>query len=208
MRNLLLIDDHPMFRMAARMMLERVGHRVVGEAGNGIDGLSQARTLQPDLVTLDLDIPGLGGLEVIARLKALEQPPRILVVTGQDPAFFAGRCLRAGAHGFVYKQQDPEGLLDGVKAVLGGYRYFPDSAMAGLGTPGHDHDEARLVDSLSDRELTVLRYLALGYSNKQIADQFLINNKTVSSYKARLQAKVGELSVAGLTDFAKRNGLV
>lgn len=208
MARILIIDDHPMFRMAARMMLERAGHTVVGEAGDGVTGLSLVRERQPDLVTVDLDIPGLGGLEVIARLQVLDKPPRILVVSGHDPAFFAGRCLRTGAHGFVYKQQDPEGMLDGVKAVLGGYRFFPDSAMVSLVTLGYDHDEARVVDSLSDRELTVLRYLAMGYSNKQIADQFLINNKTVSSYKTRLQAKVGELSVAGLTDFAKRNGLV
>lgn len=208
MARILLIDDHPMFCMAARMMLERAGHTVVGEASDGVAGLSLAREQLPDLVSLDLDISGLGGLEVISRLLALDKPPRILVVSGHDPAFFAGRCLRAGAHGFVHKQQDPEGILDGVKAVLGGYRFFPDSAMASVGTPGYDHDESRLLDSLSDRELTVLRYLAMGYSNKQIADRFLLNNKTVSSYKTRLQVKVGELSVAGLTDFAKRNGLV
>ncbi|MGC5701027.1 response regulator transcription factor [Pseudomonas sp. NFXW11] len=208
MARLLLIDDHPMVRMAARLMLERAGHTIAGETGTGVEGLSLTRELQPDLVLLDLDIPGLGGLEVISRIMAQEAPPRILVLSGQDPAFFSGRCLRAGAHGFVYKQEDPNGLLDGVRAVLAGYRYFPDAAVASSRALGSDADEGVLLDSLSDRELTVLRYLALGYSNKQIADQFLINNKTVSSYKTRLQDKIGEISLLGLIDFAKRNGVV
>lgn len=208
MTRILLIDDHPIVRMAARMLLEREGHTVVGEAADGLNGLGLAREHLPKLVLLDLDIPGLGGLELIGRLRALEPAPRVLVLSGKDPGFYAARCLRAGAHGYVYKREDMADLATGVKAVLAGYRYFPDAFMTTDDPNAPLSDEAKVLDSLSDRELTVLRYLALGYSNKQIADQILINNKTVSSYKTRLQEKVGEQSLVGLVEFAKRNGVV
>ncbi|WP_374980692.1 response regulator transcription factor [Pseudomonas solani] len=208
MAKILLIDDHPIVRMAARMLLEREGHQVVGEAADGVTGLSQARETQPRLVLLDLDIPALGGLELIARLRSLEPVPSILVLSAKDPGFYAARCLRAGAHGYVYKREDMADLVTGVKAVLAGYRYFPDAFMTTDDPNAPLSNEAKVLDSLSDRELTVLRYLALGYTNKQIADQILINNKTVSSYKARLQEKVGEQSLVGLVEFAKRNGVV
>ncbi|WP_460104627.1 response regulator [Pseudomonas sp. S2_D10] len=208
MGKILIVDDHPIVRLAGRLLLERDGHEVVGEADNGVDAVSMARDLQPDVMLLDLDIPKLGGLEVIARVQTLPAPPRVLVLSSQDPAFFSGRCMRAGAHGYVYKQENTAELLAGIKAVLSGYGFFPNQALKSIRNNSQDRDESQLLESLSDRELTVLRYLALGYTNKQIADEFLINNKTVSSYKKRLQDKLGENSVVGLSGFAKRNLVV
>lgn len=205
---ILIVDDHPIVRLAVRLLLEQAGHEVTGEADNGVEAVSVARDLQPDLMLLDLDIPLLGGLEVLARIQTLPAPPRVLVLSSLDPAFFSGRCMRAGAHGFVYKQEDTAGLLAGIKAVLSGYSFFPNQALKLVRNNSHERDESHLLESLSDRELTVLRYLALGYTNKQIADEFLINNKTVSSYKKRLQDKLGESSVIGLSEFAKRNLVV
>lgn len=208
MGTILIVDDHPIVRLAVRLLLERAGHEVMGEADNGVDAVSSARDLRPDVVLLDLDIPRLGGLETIARLQVLPSPPKVLVLSSLDPDFFSGRCMRAGAHGFVYKQENIEELLTGVKAVLCGYSYFPNQALESIRNNSQERDESQLLGSLSDRELTVLRYLALGYTNKQIADEFLINNKTVSSYKKRLQDKLGELSLVGLSEFAKRNSVV
>lgn len=208
MGKILIVDDHPIVRLAVRLLLERAGHEVIGEVDNGVEAVIAARDLQPELMLLDLDIPKLGGLEVIARIQTLPAPPRVLVLSSLDPAFFSGRCMRAGAHGFVYKQEDLEELLVGIKSVLYGYSFFPNRLSKSVRDKSQERDESLLLESLSDRELTVLRYLALGYTNKQIADEFLINNKTVSSYKKRLQDKLGESSVIGLSGFAKRNLLV
>lgn len=208
MGKILIVDDHPIVRLAVRLLLERASHEVIGEADNGVEAVIAARDLQPELMLLDLDIPKLGGLEVIARIQMLPAPPRVLVLSSLDPAFFSGRCMRAGAHGFVYKQEDTEELLVGIKSVLYGYSFFPNQLSTSVRNKNQERDESLLLESLSDRELTVLRYLALGYTNKQIADEFLINNKTVSSYKKRLQDKLGESSVVGLSGFAKRNLLV
>lgn len=208
MATMLIVDDHPVVRLAVRLLLEKAGHSVLGETGDGVETLGMVRALKPDVVLLDLDIPKLGGLEVIARLQAFSVVPKILVLSSQNPGFFSGRCMRAGAQGFVYKQERTDELMAGVKAVMSGYSFFPSQTLEPLQYSSVPCSEMQLLESLSDRELNVLRYLALGYTNIQIAGELLINNKTVSSYKKRLQEKLGELGVVGLSELAKRHALV
>lgn len=207
MVTILIVDDHPIVRLALRLLLEKAGHCVLGEAGDGAEALVMVRGLTPDLVLLDLDIPKLGGLEVIARLQAFSVVPKILVFSSQNPGFFSGRCMRAGAQGFVYKQENTDELMTGIKAVMSSYSFFPSQILESLQDSSAQRSEM-LLESLSDRELNVLRYLAQGYTNIQIAGELSINNKTVSSYKKRIQEKLGELSVVGLSELAKRHALV
>ncbi|AZE72370.1 DNA-binding response regulator, LuxR family [Pseudomonas synxantha] len=208
MGKILIVDDHPILRLAVRLLLERDGHEVVGEADNGVDGVSLAKELKPSLVLLDIGIPNLDGLEVIARIQTLATPPKILVLSAQEPAYLAHRCMRAGAAGFVFKQEDPAELLAGVRAVLSGYSFFPSQTLNDVRNDVGKSDEATLLSTLTDRELTVLRYLALGYTNKQIAEELLISNKTISSYKIRLLEKLNASSLVSLAELAKRNSLV
>lgn len=207
MSRILIVDDHPVIRMAMKMLLEAEGHQIVGNTDNGVDAISLGRELKPDLVILDIGIPRLDGLEVISRLMVLALPLKILVLTGQSASLFALRSMQAGAAGFVCKQGGLAELVTAVNAVASGYSYFPSSAMRPV-QQGAYSDDVELLGRLSDREVSVLQYLSQGYSNKQISEQMFISNKTVSTYKARLLLKLNAGSLVDLIEFAKRNTLI
>ena len=207
MSRILIVDDHPVIRMAMKMLLEAEGHQIVGDTDNGVDAISLGRELKPDLVILDIGIPRLDGLEVISRLMVLALPLKILVLTGQSASLFALRSMQAGAAGFVCKQGGLAELVTSVNAVASGYSYFPSSAMRPV-QQGAYSDDVELLGRLSDREVSVLQYLSQGYSNKQISEQMFISNKTVSTYKARLLLKLNAGSLVDLIEFAKRNTLI
>ena len=207
MSRILIVDDHPVIRMAMKMLLEAEGHQIVGDTDNGVDAISLGRELKPDLVILDIGIPRLDGLEVISRLMVLALPLKILVLTGQSASLFALRSMQAGAAGFVCKQGGLAELVTAVTAVASGYSYFPSSAMRPV-QQGAYSDDVELLGRLSDREVSVLQYLSQGYSNKQISEQMFISNKTVSTYKARLLLKLNAGSLVDLIEFAKRNTLI
>ncbi len=207
MSRILIVDDHPVIRMAMKMLLEAEGHQIVGDTDNGVDAISLGRELKPDLVILDIGIPRLDGLEVISRLMVLALPLKILVLTGQSASLFALRSMQAGAAGFVCKQGGLAELVTAVNAVASGYSYFPSSAMRPV-QQGAYSDDVELLGRLSDREVSVLQYLSQGYSNKQISEQMFITNKTVSTYKARLLLKLNAGSLVDLIEFAKRNTLI
>ncbi|QQX57075.1 response regulator transcription factor [Pseudomonas chlororaphis subsp. aurantiaca] len=105
MSSVFIIDDHPVIRLAIRMLLEHEGYKVVGETDNGVDALQMVRDSMPDLIVLDISIPKLDGLELLLRFGALDKSLRVLVLTAQSPALFAGRCMQAGACGYVCKQE-------------------------------------------------------------------------------------------------------
>lgn len=207
MSRILIVDDHPVIRMAMKMLLEAEGHQIVGDTDNGVDAISLGRELKPDLVILDIGIPRLDGLEVISRLMVLALPLKILVLTGQSASLFALRSMQAGAAGFVCKQGGLAELVTAVNAVASGYSYFPSSAMRPV-QQGAYSDDVELLGRLSDREVSVLQYLSQGYSNKQISEQMFISNKTVSTYKARLLLKLNAGSLVDLIEFAKCNTLI
>ena len=207
MSRILIVDDHPVIRMAMKMLLEAEGHQIVGDTDNGVDAISLGRELKTDLVILDIGIPRLDGLEVISRLMVLALPLKILVLTGQSASLFALRSMQAGAAGFVCKQGGLAELVTAVNAVASGYSYFPSSAMRPV-QQGAYSDDVELLGRLSDREVSVLQYLSQGYSNKQISEKMFISNKTVSTYKARLLLKLNAGSLVDLIEFAKRNTLI
>ncbi|MDF3931050.1 response regulator transcription factor [Pseudomonas citronellolis] len=208
MSKVLIVDDHPVIRMAMRVLLEKEGHTIIGETDNGVDALSLVKELLPELVVLDIGIPKLDGLEVISRLTAFNLPLKILVLTGQSASLYAMRCMQAGASGFVCKQGGLAELISAVNAVIAGYNYFPSTAVRPARKNNGSMDDHELIQRLSDREMSVLQYLANGYSNKDISEQMFISNKTVSTYKTRLLLKLNAHSLVDLIEFAKRNALV
>jgi len=121
MTTVLIVDDHPIVRLSLRMLLERERFRVVGEVGNGSEVAQVARDLRPDVVILDIGLPGLDGMEVIKRLQCLEPAPKIMVLTGQATDLYVRRCLDAGIGAFVTKEEDHEALLFALKALVKGY---------------------------------------------------------------------------------------
>jgi len=206
MNKVLIVDDHPVIRLAVRMLMERHGYDVVGETDNGVAALQLTRQHLPDIVVLDIGIPKLDGLEVIARMASFSPGSKVLVLTSQAPGNFSMRCMQAGAAGYVCKQQELTELLSAIKAVLSGYSYFPNQALhASRGKGGGS--EADMVNRLSAREMTVLQQLARGRSNKEIADSMFLSNKTISTYKSRLLLQRNARSLVDLIELAQRQGL-
>lgn len=124
MTTVLIVDDHPIVRLSLRLLLERERFHVVGEVGDGSEVAQEARRLRPDVVILDIGLPGLDGMEVIKRLQCLEPAPKIMVLTGQATDLYVRRCLDAGIGAFVTKEEDHEALLFALKALVKGYSTF------------------------------------------------------------------------------------
>lgn len=205
MGKILIVDDHPVIRMAVRSLLENEGHHIVAETDNGVEALNLAREFKPDLVVLDLTIPKLDGLDVIPRFTALGTAMHVLVFTSRSPKHFARRAKNAGAAGYLWKQGELLEMVAATKAILSGYTYFPNLAV--LGDHHCDGGESEQLASLSNREMTVLQNLAQGKLNKDIAQHMLLSYKTVSTYKNRLLTKLNMHSLLDLIEFAKRNGI-
>jgi two-component system sensor histidine kinase EvgS/two-component system response regulator EvgA len=208
MSQILIADEQPLFRLGIRQVLEAEGHSVIAELDDGADALRKTLQLKPSLLILDLALPRLGGLEVIRRLRRQACKIPILVLTAQSSEHFAGLSLQAGSTGFVSKQDDLHDFGEAVRTLLHGHSYFPSHLVGNVAPQiGLKAEEAQL-GSLSARELTVLRYLANGHSNKDIADELALSDRTVSTYKARLQRKLNVDSLAEVLEIAWRQGMI
>ncbi|QRY77823.1 response regulator [Pseudomonas sp. PDNC002] len=208
MRKVLIVDEHPVTRHALRQLLEAENFEVVAEADNGLDALDLVRSHKPHLMTLELSIPKLGGLELIKRLSERNSPVKILVVTSQDSEYYAGRCLQAGAAGFVSKHERPETFKAAIASIYHGQTYFPVHALGTVRNFVNPSNKDGELQKLSVRELTVLHLLAQGLGNTVIARQMSISNKTVSTYKLRLMQKLQANSMVELIDIARGQGLI
>ena len=180
MHSALIVDDLPFIRLAVRVLLEKHGMRVVAEADNGIDAVQLVRDLTPQVVVLDIGIPKLDGYTVISRIKALNVRSEILILTSQPADSVCRRCIQLGARGFVNKEEDLGSLINAIKAVDAGYSFFPSLSFDSVNS-AEQLTELEQIQSLTDREVTVLQHLAQGYTNKQIGEMLFLSNKTVST---------------------------
>ncbi|MFJ4157479.1 response regulator [Pseudomonas sp. NPDC089752] len=203
MTTVLIVDDHSTVRFAVRMLLERERFQVIGEVDNGSEVAQVARKLQPDVVVLDIGLPGLDGMEVIKRLQQLEHAPKIMVLTGQATDLYVRRCLDAGIGAFVTKSEDLDALIFAIKALVKGYSTFPQMA---VNSNTLDSEPTRL-GSLSNREMEVLRRLSNGENNKHIGSQMNLSAKTISTYRGRIMDKLKTESLVEMVDLAKRNNV-
>ena len=208
MNSVFIVDDHPVIRLAIRMLLEHEGYEIVGETDNGVDAMQMIRECVPDLIILDISIPILDGLEVLSRFNSLNSTLKTLVLTAQSPKLFAMRCMQSGAAGYVCKQEELSELVSAIKAVFSGYNYFPSQALTPDKNENDNFSEIELFKQVNDRELMVLKLFAQGKTNKEIAAGMFLSNKTVSTYKKRLMQKLKAHSLVELIEMAKRNGLV
>lgn len=204
-RKILIVDDHPVVVLALKIILEQHGFQVIADTNNGVDALRLIKDSSPDAVILDIGIPQLDGLEVIERSRKLPNPPPILVLTAQPSDHFVVRCIQAGASGFVSKQKDMNEVTGALRAILSGHSYFP--ILRNNITQSHQQ-EVELIKKLSTREMVVLQQLAIGLSNKEIADRMLLSNKTISTYKTRLLEKLNAKTLVDLIEIAKRNSII
>lgn len=202
----LIVDDHPIVRAGLRRLLAEEPDIEIREATAGREALSAVREQRPDLVVLDLNMPGIGGLEVIARLKAEHGALRILVLTMHDDAIHVTRALQAGAAGYVSKNASPDQILDAVRRVAAGRPYIEhdiaqELALLNVRTP------AQLLKDLSRRDLEILRLLGEGRSLSQISDTIGISYKTVANNCVQIKAKLGVQRTAELVRIAVLFGI-
>jgi len=206
----LLADDHSIVRAGLRRIVEESGDmEVIAEAADGRQALTLVEQTAPDVAVVDISMPGLDGLEVISRLQ--EQNPQlpILVLTMHEEGQYVVRAIQAGAMGYITKQAAPEQLVKAIRKVHAGNRYLTDEAAEALalriakGSNGQSP-----LESLSMRELQVLRRLAMGHTNREIARAYHISIKTVDTYRARLLKKLDLRNNADLSRFAIQNHLI
>jgi DNA-binding NarL/FixJ family response regulator len=210
MIKILLADDHSIVRAGLRRLVEESGDiSVVAEAPDGREAIRLAREQELDVAVIDLTMPGLDGLEVISQLKLYCPHLPILVLTMQEEGQFVVRALEAGAKGYITKQSAPEQLVKAIRKVHGGGAYLSETAAEALAIHAARKTAGRsLLASLSNREIEVLRRLASGWTNREIAEAFGISVKTVDAYRLRLLKKLNLRNNAELTRFAIQNRLV
>jgi two-component system, NarL family, invasion response regulator UvrY len=198
---ILIVDDHPIVRAGLRRLLAGETDTEITEAATGKEALTLARANHPDLVILDLNLPGMGGLDLIARFVRDKPPPRILVLSMHDDPVFAMRALEAGADGYVSKNAPPAQILEAMARLAGGQSYVgPELAqqLAMWNARAHTHP----LKDLSRRDLQILRLLGSGQSMQQIADALGIGYKTVANNCGQIKARLGVKRTAELIRFA------
>jgi len=209
MRRILIADDHGIVRKGLRETLaEELGDTAFGEAANSREVLDLVAKEKWDLVLLDIGMEGRSGLEVLDELRHAQPKLPVLILSMYPEAQFAVRALKQGAVGYVSKQSAPEELVNAVKKVLAGGRYVSAALGEHLATEVQGHVARALHESLSSRELEVLRLIAMGKSLKEIAADLSISVKTVGTYHTRLLQKMGMKSDVELTRYALLNKLV
>jgi DNA-binding NarL/FixJ family response regulator len=206
----LLADDHSVVRDGLRRLVDGSGDMtVVAEAADGRDAIRKAREVAPDVSVVDISMPGVDGLEVVRQILSTHPNLRILILTMHEEEQYVVRAIGAGAKGYITKRAAAEQLLQAIRKVHSGGRYLGDSASEALAARlAKGGDAASLLDILSDREIQVLRALALGRSNREIAEAYSLSIKTVDTYRSRLLKKLDLRNNAELTRFAIRNRIV
>ncbi|TSE18586.1 Response regulator UvrY [Tepidimonas alkaliphilus] len=209
MIRVVLCDDHAVVRRGIRDTLqEATDIRVVAEAGSYPELREALRREQPDVLVLDVDLPGRSGLEVLSVLQSEGSPVRTLMVSMYPEDQYAIRCLRAGAMGYLNKGGDPQALVAAVRTVAQGRKYITPEIAELLANHLQSPEGGEPHDALSQRELQTLKMIASGKKLSQIAEALMISPKTVSVYRARVLEKLGLSNNAELTVYAIRNKLV
>jgi DNA-binding NarL/FixJ family response regulator len=201
----LLVDDHAIVRDGLRRLLATLGGEEVVDAADGREALALARSLRPDLAIVDLNLPGLGGLELIRRLAQDAPETRILVLSMHAEPLYVTRAMDAGAHGYLSKNVAPEELLAAVRKVAAGGRYVEGEVAQALAMRAAEADEP--MGKLSPRDLEMLRLLAQGRSLAEIADSLGIGYKTVANSFTSIKAKLGVARTADLVRLALEMGV-
>jgi len=209
MASVLIADDHAMLRSGLRHFLEQdEAITTIAESATAAETLAQLRAAPFDLLILDINMPDRSGIDILRQVRASHPDTRVLVLSGFSERQYAVNVLRAGARGYLGKDQAPEEVLRAVHTVLAGDRYVSGALSDALTTdPAESHDQP-LHAGLSQREFQILCKIARGRSVSQIAQELSISVKTVSTYRARILEKLHMDSNAALTAYALRNELI
>ena len=205
----LLADDHAVVREGLKSLINaQEGLEVVGEADNGLRAALLATELEPDVVVADVTMPGLNGAQLATRLREIRPNQKVLALTVHEDRGYLRLLMGAGAAGYVLKRAATDELVRAIRAVAAGETYIDPAMKSGPGHPAADVQpvpEFPAVE-LSERETEVVRLIALGYSNKEIASQLKVSIKTVETYKTRSMEKLNMRSRVDIVQYAARRG--
>ena len=203
----LLVDDHAVVREGYRRLLERDATiQVVGEASDSVEAYERAAALEPQVIVMDIALPGVSGIEAMRRILARHPEQCVLMFSMYDDAIFPTRALEAGARGYVSKASAPEVLVDAISAVARGERYLSPDVQKVIAH--HASSEAKaLVNTLTARELEVLRLLARSETVKHIGEKLGLSEKTVANHQSAIREKLGARNGVQLARVAAELGL-
>jgi DNA-binding NarL/FixJ family response regulator len=206
MIRIVVVDDHPLMRKGLVLSLEAESDiTVCGQASNAEDALGVVESQNPDLVIVDISLPGMSGLELIKQVHAIRPGMKTLVVSRHDEALYAERAIRAGAKGYVMKLEAPDVMVKAVRRVMNGGIYVSDEInerlLLGMAS-GHEMLAQSPLEVLSDRELEVFELTGRGCGTRDIAERLHLSVKTVESYRARIKTKLNLNSAAELMQHA------
>ena len=204
--NIVIADDHRVVRSGLRLLLHaEEGMHVVGETGDVAGALQMVEARRPDVLVLDLNMPGEPSLPAISRFRELSPNTRVVVLTMQADPAFAREALQLGANAYVLKEAADAELVTAVRAAAEGRTYLNPELGARMATTPV---ETGAPGDLSEREVEILRLIALGHTNQEIAQQIYLSVRTVETHRAHIQQKLGRSSRAGLVRYALDNGLM
>jgi two-component system invasion response regulator UvrY len=207
MISVMLVDDHVLVRMGFRMLLADAQVEVVAEAGDGEQACQLYPRIRPDVVVMDLSMPGMGGIEAVRRLLAQDAKARVLALSAHEDTAHPRRVLRAGALGYLAKRSAPEALIEAVRTVARGDRYIDAQTARALAMAQLDGEESP-ADVLSEREFSVFLQLARGASVAQIAQNLSLSASTVGTHLYHVKQKLHAGNQSELTLVALRWGLI
>jgi two-component system invasion response regulator UvrY len=209
MIRVLLVDDHAVVRTGFRLLLQSTGEvAVIGEAESGEAACRLYAELEPDVVVMDIAMPGMGGLEALRRMRARHPQVRVLTLSAHDDPMHARRCLAEGALGFLSKRSAPEALVQAVTTVGAGRRYLDATLAQKLALAEFDGDSTSPVERLSEREFEVFVRLAGGASVQRIAQDLCLSASTVGTHLYNIKQKLGVQNQSELTLIAIRHKLI
>jgi DNA-binding NarL/FixJ family response regulator len=209
MIRVLIADDHTLFRQGVKALLDgEADMEVVGVAKDSRETEELAHSARPDVVLLDVSMPGRGGIENVSELKRRDPQVKILMLTGHPEDHYAIRCLKSGADGYLTKDAEPEVLLEAIRRVRAGRKFISPNLAEQLAFTLQEGFEKAPHEVLSDREFQVLRMIAGGRTVSEIAEELCLSVKTVSTYRTRILEKMNLRNNAEIMQYAMHEGLV
>jgi DNA-binding NarL/FixJ family response regulator len=210
-KKVFIVEDHPVFREGLAQLLNAEHDLAVcGQAGDADQALRDISRLKPDVVVVDITLPGKSGLELIRELRPQNRPIKLLAVSMHDEALYADRVLRAGGDGYIMKQEDPEEIVHAIRDVLGGHTYVSEQVLANRSTGSTVSAgrpaavKSQPLENLTDSEVEILALLGQGKSNLEIARQLRLGTAAVATYCTRIRKKLSLKSLNALIRYAVR----
>ncbi|MGB5426862.1 MAG: UvrY/SirA/GacA family response regulator transcription factor [Gammaproteobacteria bacterium] len=209
MINVMLVDDHDLVRKGIKRLLDDTqGIKVIAEATDGEQAISQVRKQKPDVILMDISMPGIGGLEATRKITRRSPGMKVIAVTVHDDDPFPARLLEAGAAGYITKGCDIDEIIAAIKSVYSGNQYITPGVAQKMALSLVNNRGKSLLEELTQREVQVMLMVVKGESNREISEKLCLSPKTTSTYRGRLFEKLGVDNDVELTRFAIRHGMI